>query len=66
MIKRATYCGILNENWIVVTSIYSLNFLILGETTMNLNHIRSYQLFAMYVAVSSKLNNYLYFSKKKS
>jgi hypothetical protein len=32
---NAIYCGILNENWTIVPIIYFLNFIILGEATMN-------------------------------
>jgi len=32
---NVAYCGVLNENWIVAPSIYFLDFIILGEATMN-------------------------------
>jgi len=32
---NVAYYGILNENWIVAPSIYFLDFIILGEVTMN-------------------------------
>jgi hypothetical protein len=32
---NVTYCGILNETWTIARVIYFLNFIILGEATLN-------------------------------
>jgi hypothetical protein len=59
---NAAYCGILNENWIVVPIIYFHNFIILGETTMNWKHVESYQQLTKYVIVFPKEIGYFYLS----